>query len=380
MDEIYIDPAAGWTAAIFVVMTLMGWAFFRRWKEPYLRISSLSSLQAKKRSFRQRAASLPRILISIALALFVLAYIDPHAYVRRDKDTADGQRGLRGNPPIEGIAIYLALDTSKSMLEKLSTVGKDGQRKEISKIDLLKNLSKRFVAGDPSIGLKGRGNDLIGVITFARTAHVISPLTLDHEAIIKELDALKATSNENDLGTALGYAIFQTSNLIRATNHFAKSAALEGKPAYEIKSSVILMVTDGFQELNPADSDNPLRSIPLDTAMEFAKANKVKVYIVNIDPAMTAERYSDYRQLFKLLTELTGGKFFFINNPKDLEDIYREIDLLEKSAYSDESRLNKENLPDLYKRITYYPFFLTAGMAALFLGILLETTWLRRVP
>jgi hypothetical protein len=84
--------------------------------------------------------------------------------------------------------------------------------------------------------------------------------------------------------------------------------------------------------------------------------------------------------LFTLLTEQTGGKFFFVDSLGDLADVYSEFDQLEKSILPSHSRDDMEMLPNLYKRISLYHYLIPAGMIALSLAILLQTVLLRRAP
>ena len=79
---------------------------------------------------------------------------------------------------------------------------------------------------------------------------------------------------------------------------------------------------------------------------------------------------------------MTGGKFFMVDNTANLEEIYKNIDQLEKSTLPQEvqSSLQKDLRPDLYRRISLYPYFVFAGLLALFASLLLDMTVLRRVP
>ena len=79
-----------------------------------------------------------------------------------------------------------------------------------------------FIVGNPETGLKGRPNDLIGLVTFARGAQVLSPLTLDDEAVIDQLKKLQVVTDEKQDATAIGYAVYKTVDLIAAAKHYAQ--------------------------------------------------------------------------------------------------------------------------------------------------------------
>lgn len=343
-----------------------------------LNLPSVKEWTGARAGWRERIANLPSALRWTAFALFLLAYADPHTFREVAPEQDDRPPIMRR--PTEGIAIYLLLDNSGSMYRDISVLTPDGRREKMSKIDMLKVVTEQFVRGDKHLKLPGRPNDLIGMITFARSAQVVSPLTLDHALIEKKLRALKVNRDPTQVGTGIGYAIYKAVNLIAETRHFGQERIKEGKPAYEIKSAVILLVTDGFQETNPEDVDNPFRTIAVDQAAKFAKENDVKVYIVNIDPEIAGDQYKNYRTLFDAVTKLTGGQFFMMDSSTNLINIYHEIDKMEKSALPPLGGADKELYPDLFRRYSWYPVLIFMGLLALIGSILLDTVVLRRVP
>lgn len=351
----------------------------RRWYPSVeLSIPSISSWCGAVVSWRERMAPLPGILRWAALAFFLFAYADPHTF--HDVVSKDEPRPPFARKPTEGIAIYLLLDDSGSMNRDISVLTPDGRREKMAKMDMMKIVTQKFVMGDKQLGLPGRSNDLIGMITFARAAQVVSPLTLDHALIDKKLKAMKVNRDPTQYGTGIGYAIFKAVNLIAETRHFGQERLKEGKPAYDIKNAIIVLVTDGFQELNPEDSGNPLRSIAMDQAAKVAKQNNVKVYIINIDPNVAKDEFKDYRDLFDAVTHITGGKFFMMDSSTNLIDIYHEIDKLEKSVLPPLGGADKELYPDLFLRRSWYPMLILLGLLSLMGAILLDTIVLRRVP
>ena len=63
---------------------------------------------------------------------------------------------------------------------------------------MVKATFRDFVKGDGS-RLAGREGDIIGMVTFARYADALSPLTLDHEALLHLLDQVDLTSLPDEL-------------------------------------------------------------------------------------------------------------------------------------------------------------------------------------
>lgn len=382
MQGVYfeIDILALGIVCAFLLALFFAW----KWRnqnnatKPQLYFSDLATLKNLNSSsnWRTRLASLPHWLNRSALTLFLLAFIDPHLQIAKSNQTPSDQ-----HVSSEGIAIYLVLDQSGSMKEKVTGII-DGKTVVLPKIELLKEKTEQFIKGDPLSGQKGRPNDLIGLITFARSAKVLSPLTLDHAYILKQLEKLNVVQDRNQDGTGIGYAIFKTANLITATRYYSSELSKAGNVDYNIKSAVMIVVTDGLQDPNPLDQGNRLRNISLKEAAEYAKEKNIRVYIINIEPRFETQEFAPHRRLMQQVAELTGGKFY-LKNSTNLPEIYAEIDALEKSTLpdtGDKQDIPKDKQPYLYRRISFYPYLIALGMLLLLLSVVLDTTLLRRVP
>lgn len=375
--EFTLDPKPLW---ILVFLSLI-FFFLRRWAKhlpsPLVFFPDLAGLKPIATSWRLPFASLPRFLLYASLLCFAIAFANPRILIPRP----GGEAGQPSSEPVQGIAIYLLLDNSVSMADSV-TISSDQGRETIPKIDLLKKLSAAFVQGDPALRLAGRPNDMIGIVALARGATVLSPLTLDHKAIvdkIKTLNVVPKTPEEG--GTVIGYGIFKTANLIAATRHFAEELMQKKQPAYSIKSSVIILLTDGFQDPNPLDEKKELRMMEVPDAAEYARQAGVKVYIVDIDPAIGTEEFAAVRDQMKRAAESTGGKYYLVQGTTGLAQIYSEIDRLEKSPLPTLAEaIPKDQQPQRYHAIPLFALFLAAGIILLSLSCLLDATLLRRVP
>lgn len=356
-------------AAFFLV-----WYWSRLYKPPQLFFSSLDNFPIAHGSWRQKLSDLPQYLLLGTLLLFGLAFIDPHVLVEKTKEK---HLPMQQKNPTEGLAIYYILDQSGSMGEKI-------QGKSHTKMDLLKKFTQAFIKGDSSLGLRGRPNDMIGIVAFARGVQILSPLTLEHEQILSQLAKLDIVRREDQDGTSIGYAIFKTANLIAATRHFAEDlAGTAATPPYTIKSAVMILVTDGFQSPSPLDQGKRFRNIDLMEAAEYAKQQNIKLYIVNVEPRLaTNQEFASYRKLMQKTAEITGGKFYTTDNSLSLDKIYAEIDRLEKSTFFAESGsiLPLSQRLHFYDRISFYPYLVSIGMVFLFVSMFLSGTILRRVP
>jgi Ca-activated chloride channel homolog len=372
-----------WMAAVFCALCLVCYRWTKQQPSPHIFFSEVKSLRMHGLQLKEQISKVPMWLLTLATISFLIAFIDPH-YFAEKKNPPSGGGSHTNKTPSEGIAIYLVLDQSGSMQEKVTTVSADGSRLTISKVELLKEVTKKFVQGDLRSNLKGHEDDLIGIVEFARTPQVVAPLTLDHKFILDKLSKFSVVPNEEDDGTGIGYAIFKTANLIAATRHYAQDLQGAGKPAYDIKTNVIIIVTDGFQDPNALDEGNRLRTMGLPEAAAYAKSQNVGVYIVDVDPAMGSDEYAAQRRQMQQITELTGGKYYLMNPTTSLNKIYGEIESLEKSRLPIEalasSNFSKDQQPELYRRISLYPYFIAFGMFLLIISVILKTTWLRKIP
>lgn len=354
-------------SASFLIAVAVGafafiyWFFFGQKDSSTLFFSNLHDISASRGWW---VAALPKSLLLLSLVLFAAAVIDPHVYVERQHVDREASP-----TPTEGIAIYLVLDKSGSMKETVQVPGKSGRRDQLSKLQLMKDVTAQFINSRPS--------DLLGIISFARQADVVVPLTLDHASAKQALmEIIEVPEREMD-GTAIGYAIYKTTGLIAATREFNRESNAKNLPAYDIENSVIVLITDGLQDPNPLDQGNRLRTIGLEEAAEFAASEKVKLYIINVDPQFATGRFAPQRRQMERITELTGGRFFMVDDAATLQNVYGEINRLETSLLP---QLSKEFLPQLYKRVSFYPWLIGWGLAALFAALVFQTLIVRRVP
>ena len=256
----------------------------------------------------------------------------------------------RGTTEVEasGIDILLAIDVSGSM----EALDFESQGQRANRLEAVKEVVKTFVGERP--------NDRIGIVAFADRPYVVSPLTLDHEWLIKRLDTVKIGQVED--GTAIGSAI------VSAANHLK---------AQESKSRIVVLLTDG---MNNAGAANPL------TAAEAAKALDIKIYTVGAGtrgqaPMPVEDQFGRKRlqmvdvdideDTLKEVAAETGGQYFRATDTSSLENVYDAINELETTK----RKLKKyEDVDEL--------FFWALLPGFLFLGMerLLGETRLRILP
>ena len=201
-----------------------------------------------------------------------------------------------------------------------------------------------------------------GLVIFSGESFSQVPLTTDRNTLVMQIQSLESRRYLKD-GTVIG------EGLATAVDRLSKS---------EAKSKVIILLTDGKEDAPDTRLIDPL------TALEIAKAKGVKVYSIGMgaiastiveitgksqqkNPAMD---FIDEGLLQKIANE-TGGRYFRAKDKEGLQNIYKQIDQLEKSKVEVMSYKRHEE--------KFLPFAL-AALAFLFLEILLRYTILRRFP
>jgi len=331
---------------------------------PYFKFSQLNRF--KDHSWKMRFLFLPTKLHYIAVGSLMLAFIDPHLRFPRSPDAFVPPTTI----PTEGIGIYLVLDQSGSMIEPIVTT-ENGQRETLSKIDFLKQVTEQFI--------QKHSSDLMGIVSFARTSHVLAPLTLDQETLLSTLQSLQVVENPDEDGTAMGYAIFKTAHLIAATRHFAQELRQEGKPAYDMKNAIIVVVTDGLQNPSVLDRGNRLRTIELDEAAAYTKEENIRLYVVNIDSRLSGADFAPQRRQLQAVTTSTGGDFYLVSQSQNLSSIYQAIDQLEKGELP-QPILNSSDPKASYERFSFYPIFLIISLLCLLGALFFESFILKASP
>jgi Ca-activated chloride channel family protein len=247
-----------------------------------------------------------------------------------------------------GVDIVVAIDLSSSMASEDFEI--PGGR--ISRIALAKEVLTKFIEQRP--------NDRIGLVAFAGRAYIASPLTLDHDFLLANLDRLRLGLIEDR--TAIGSALMAALNRLRDV---------------QSKSKIIILMTDG--------QNNSGKVAPL-TAAEVAKTLNVKVYTIGIGirgqaPFPTTDWLGrkiyvpmdvdvDEDTLGKIAQE-TGGRYYRADSTSMFKQIYAEIDQLERS----EVEVKKYQHFD-----EWFGYFALAGLSVLVLELALGHTVWRKLP
>ena len=341
----FASPWAFWLLLILPLLVVR-----RVMKErslPGLAFSDLSEPSQAGRSLRQHFIQLPFILRLLALALLITGLARP-------------QQGIEKIEQIShGIAIEIVVDRSSSMEEAFVYQGR-----RMNRLEAVKLAFHDFVMGNGK-ELSGRPNDLVGMVAFARFAETVCPLTLAHGAVegfVKQLRLVSRAERHED-GTAIGDGLALAAARLKDASEESK-----GKDGYQIKSKIIILLTDGVHN---SGQHTPMQAAAL------AKEWGIKIYTIGIGEARKRSFFSlgrgadvDVKTLTALAQE-TGGQFWLAGNGKALAEIYQTIDELEKSEIESIRYMD-------YKE--HFSVFVLTGLALLALGLSLEWTILGVLP
>ena len=277
------------------------------------RFSNLGLLGGFRPTWRIRYRWFPALLRAGALALLVVALARPQV------GQADTEL------PTQGIDIVPVIDLSSSMTAAMST----GSRQEVAQ-----RVLAEFI--------EGRTDDRIGLVIFREEALVLSPLTLDYEALTDLLQQAPQVSLPD--GTAIGVGLTSAIDLL------SESRA---------RSRVAILLTDG---------ENTVESIQPLAAARIAEALGVRVYTIGvISPGFRGANVNVDEEALKEMAEITGGQYYPAESEEALEEIYASIDQLEKS------RIGRPQFA-FYDELAVY--FLIGALALLALELTLRgTVW-----
>ncbi len=336
-----------WLLALLALLPVYALLLGRSGRLSALKFSSAEIARAAGHAARATAGRLLLGLRILALALCIVALAGP----RFANDHTESQAS--------GVDIMLVVDLSWSMMAL--DMSSPGER--VSRFDIASKVLEDFI--------RKREHDRLGLIVFSAVPYLASPLTLNHDWLIENMNRLHV-GLIRDLGTAIGDA--------------TTSAAKRLKDIRGSKSRTIILLTDG---------DNNKGEIDPLPAAQLAAALGVKIYTIgigmeapcqlpefepstgrltldqngNIHYGMTLQP-ANYNVLSRM-SEISKGRSYRAKNRRELQRIYNEIDRLEKT----EVKLRRFTV---YRPLFQWP--LLAGCGLFGLELLLANTRYRRIP
>ncbi len=320
---------------MLVLIPMIGWYLFRHRKNTAsIHISSIKAFSQAPKTVRHCMRHLVFVFRILAMALFIVVLTRPQSSSSWENVTT------------EGIDIIIALDISSSMLAQDFTP---------DRLEAAKDVAMEFISG--------RQYDRMGLVVFSGEAFTQCPLTTDRAVLMNLFKDIESGMIED--GTAIG------NGLATAVARLKDSEAV---------SRVVILLTDG---------ENNRGEVAPVTAAEIARTYGIRVYTVGVGSRGTAPYPVQVQTAFGIQTQirdvevrideetlqeiasLTDGKYFRATDNTALEEIYKEIDQLEKSKIEvrEFSRKSEEFLP-----------FAVAGILLLIVSLLLQSTLFRNIP
>lgn len=329
---VFADKWLLWLLPVVVIMGALWWYYRSRRNYPYLTISSTVAFAGLTHPLRATIKRMLPLFRVLTLILLFVALARPQSSYDEEKITT------------EGIDIMLAIDVSGSMMSK----DFDPNRIEAAKREAI-----NFIDARP--------HDRIGLVIFAGESFTQCPITIDHEVLKRQVNAVKNGLLED--GTAIGMGLATCVQRLREGN---------------AKSKVVILMTDGVNNKGMIDP-----ATAADIAMQFG----IRVYTIGIGTngmALTpvamlpnGELKYDYEPveideaLLKDIAKKTGGQYFRATGNQTLRDIYQQIDKLEKTKIQVAAFQRKTE--------KFYAFALIAGILLL-LEMLLRYVFVKSIP
>lgn len=288
----FVNPELFWILLLFPFLFL--WFFLKKNQQTaVLKISSLKGFDTSK-NWLAKLRPILFVIRLVVLSLIITAMARPR--------TVDESTRIKTT---KGIDIVIAIDVSASMLAR---------DLKPNRLEALKKVASRFIQARP--------NDRLGLVEYAGESYTKTPLTSDKNIVLSSLKSIKYNTTITG-GTAIGMG------LATSVNRLKESKA---------KGKVIILLTDGVNNSGFIDP-----KIASELAVEFG----IKVYTIGLGSNGMALspigilpngsfQYGNIQveideDLLNQIAETTGGKYFRATSNTKLEEIYAEINKLEKT-------------------------------------------------
>lgn len=323
----HIEFKNQWVLPFLLALPVIAYYYYRTaaWRKSSFKVTSANAFTI--RTARNSLIHLPFWLRLLAIGCVILALARPQV-----KNVTSKTKG-------QGIDIVLCMDISGSMLSADFAP---------NRLEVSKQMAEEFVRKRPI--------DNIGLVIFSGESYTQFPLSTDHDGLVDQIRSLRSGMLID--GTVIG------EGLATSVQRLSSSKA---------KSKIIILLTDGNEQ--PPET----RVVDPYTGLEIAKAKGVKVYTIGLGALGTktveerGNKIASFldENLLKRIAAQTGGAYFRAVDKESLQEIYRQIDRLEKSDI------------DVVTRTRFSEEYVWLIMAALFfvgLDIILRYTSLRTFP
>jgi Ca-activated chloride channel family protein len=333
---VHLTFAYPWFLLLLLALPAVAWWRARLGKDAAFLYSSVELARGVANIGRSGASRVLEALRWLAVGLFAFGLARPQF--------VESETSIKAS----GVDIVVAIDLSGSMeSEDFKLAGK-----QVNRLVIAKDTLKKFIERRP--------NDRIGLVAFAGKAYIAAPMTLDHDFLTMNVDRLQLHSIEE--GTAIGAGLAAAVNRLRDLKS---------------KSKIVILMTDG---------QNTVPKVPPLTAAEAAQSLGVKVYTIGVGTrGMAPFPRTDIfgRRIYdpvrvdideETLTEIakkTGGKYYRADRTETLQQIYDDIDSLEKTEVEVKRFLHIDEL---------FSWLVLPGLGLLLVEVLLGHTVWRKLP
>lgn len=311
---------------ILVLIPIVTYLFFRKRSQGAIKVPGIQII--KKYSKGSKKHLLGRIFMYLSTVFMILALARPQL-------TTEGKVVKK-----DGIDIAIALDLSKSM---------EARDFNPNRLEKSKELLKEFIDKRP--------NDRLSLVVFGGEAYTKVPLTFDHSVLKNMISNITTDDITSNNRTAIGMGLGVALNRLKDSDS---------------KSKVIILMTDG--------ENNSGEMSPVGAA-EVAKELGIKVYTIGIGakeiaiPGFFGTSYIENKELdenlLNLIAEKTNGKYFRASDSKEFQNIFNEINNLEKSKIDSRS---------IYDITEYFEGLLKIALVLFLLGVFFEYFKYIRIP
>ncbi len=326
---VFANPAFLYLLGLIPVIVI-----FHIWKSRIgsasIKISSLSPFHSSGKPLRWYLRELLFVMRLLALALLIIVIARPQS--------ANEWQQVNS----EGIDIVICVDASGSM---------QARDFKPNRLEASKDVASQFI--------NGRQGDRFSLVVFSAESFTQCPLTSDKATLLNLMNEIRFGMIDD--GTAIGMGLATSVNRLKDS---------------QAKSKVVILITDG---VNNSGMISPL------TAADIAKQFNIRVYTIGVGTMGTAPmpvntafgtvlqdvKVEIDEDVLQKIADKTGGQYFRATNNAKLEEIYSEIDKLEKTIL---------DIQKFSKRKDEYFNWLLAAVIILFSEILIRSVFLRNIP
>ncbi|HEV8347011.1 MAG TPA: VWA domain-containing protein [Vicinamibacterales bacterium] len=304
----FLRPDLGWwlVAALVVAGAI-------RWR---LRRTFAASTTVRWLSARAYRASvlrgLPAAVLAAALILIGVALMDPVLPYAQSAMTS------------RGLDIVIALDLSSSMLEEMGRPKPPRSFQNLTFSSRDATLARaagtnRLTATKDAIRtfVRSRRDDRVALVVFSDNAYVISPLTFDHDYVVRYIDLVDDQLLRGEGMTSIGEGLALANHLLASAS---AREAMQGELRRD-RNQVVVLFTDG---------ENNHGRDPMEVLGESNAAN-IRVHMVGVDLEEEVRNKPQVQRLFQSVRRY-GGRYFNAATPRDLDAASRTIDSIEKGV------------------------------------------------